>query len=157
MAISNRRGYEETDERYVALINALKTLVRFVIQRKGEVQRARRQDDERRKSNEIKISFARKTRTMEILRTRLEKEEQEEVEDEHLQFMRAAKLAQNTRKIMISHNAENKEYGRFLMRIFDNLGLDVENTIIFTSDTKTGVPHGVNEVDPVSWTELRRS
>ena len=102
---------------------------------------------QRRKSNEIKISFARKTRTMEILRTRLEKEEQEEVEDEHFQFMRAAKLAQNTRRIMISHNAENKEYGRFLMRIFDNLGLDVENTIIFTSDTKTGVPHGVNVYD----------
>ena len=147
MAISNRRGYEETDERYVALINALKVLTRFIIQRKAEVQRIRRRDNERRESNRIKRSFELKTRTMEILRTRLDREEQEEVKGEHFQFMRAAKLAHNTKRIMISHNAENKEYGRFLMTIFGNLGLDVVNNIIFTSDTKTGVPHGVNIYD----------
>ena len=147
MAISNRRGYEETDERYVTLINALRVLVRFIIQRKAEVQRARRKDDDRRRSNKIRKSFTRKTRTMEILRTRLPKEEQQEVKNDHFQFIRAAKLADKAKRIMISHNSENKEYGRFLMRIFDNLGLDVENTVIFTSDTKTGVPLDVNIYD----------
>lgn len=69
------------------------------------------------------------------------------MEGENLQFMRAAQLAQHTKKIMISSNDENKEYGLFIIRIFDLLGLDRSKIFIFTSDPLTSVPHGQNIYD----------
>ena len=147
MAISNRRGYEETDERYVALISVLKTLLRFIVQRKTSAQKARNADDETREANRIKRSFTRKSRTMEILKARLKEEERLEVVEENYQFARATKLSHSTKKIMISHNSENKEYGLFLLRIFDLLGMDVRKTVVFTSHSKTSVPHGRNIYD----------
>jgi len=142
MAISNRRGYEETDERYRALMGELKSLVRFIVTRKDEVMRARNVDKDKEESDKLKEAFASKTQTMEILKKRLDDEERNAVADENFQFMRAAKLGQNTRRILISHNSENKEYGLFIMRIFELLGLDKASNFIFTSDSLTNVPHG---------------
>ncbi len=142
MAISNRRGYEETDERYRALIDDLKALIRLIVQRKAEVQRIRNADKDIEEANKLKEEFLGKSRTMTILREKLNEGEQKEVQDENLQFMRAAHLAQSTKKILISHDSGNKEYGFFLMRIFELLGLDVNSSVIFTSYEPTGVPHG---------------
>jgi hypothetical protein len=147
MAISNRRGYEETDERYRALIDALKSLIRFIVQKKAAVQKLRGEDVENEEAVKIKEQFASKSRTMDILNERLEDGERRIVEEENFQFVRATKLAQSTRRILISHDSENKEYGFFVMKIFELLGLDVDSIFIFTSHPPTGVPHGVNIYD----------
>lgn len=144
MAISNRRGYEDTDARYKALIEDLKTLIRFIVQRKAEVNKRMNDDADKEKADKIEREFTAKTRTMNILKERLDEEERQTVKDDFHQFMRAAQLSQSTRKIMISHDSENKEYGLFIMRIFELLGLDKGSNFIFTSDSLTNVPHGVN-------------
>jgi len=140
MAISNRRGYEETDERYRTLIDCLKPLVNFIAQRKAEVQRIRRQDQEDEEAKKIREEFT--GETQKILREKLEKDELKTVEDEHFQFVRATRLSRNTKRIFISHNKEHEQYGFFIMRIFDLLGVNIRATFIFTSYPPTGVPHG---------------
>ena len=147
MAISNRRGYEETDERYRILMDCLKPLVSYIAQRKAEVQRMRREDREKEEAEKTKEEFLEKTRTMEILERKLDAEERKIVEDDNYQFLRAARLAQNTKRILISHFAENEQYGFFIMKIFELLGVKVEDSIIFTSYPPTGVPHGQNIYD----------
>ncbi len=151
MAISNRRGYEETDQRYRALLAFLKPLVSYIAQRKAEVQRLYRTDQKEKEdleaSEEIREAFYGKTRTMSILKEKLDEDEREAVANENFQFMRAAQLARATRLILISHDNENKEYGFFILKIFELLGLDIENRIVFTSFVPTGVPQGVNIYD----------
>lgn len=147
MAISNRRGYEETDERYKSLMEDLKSLIWFIVERKAEVQKLRSDDAEKEMADKIKEEFAGKTQTMNILKEKLDESERNIVADENFQFMRAAQLAQSTKRILISHNSENKEYGFFIMRIFELLGLDVNSNFIFTSHSETGVPHGQNMYD----------
>ena len=147
MAISNRRGYEDTDTRYKALMEDLKTLIRFIVQRKAEVNKRTNDDADKERANKIEKEFEAKSRTMNILTERLDEGERQTVKDDFHQFMRAAQLAQNTRKIMISHDSENKEYGLFILRIFELLGLDKASNFIFTSDSLTNVPHGMNIYD----------
>ena len=145
MAISNRRGYEETDERYKALINDLKLLVNFVVGSKDEIMRIRRQDAEEEEAIKIKEEFAGETQT--ILKEKLEEDELKIVEDEHFQFVRATRLSHNTKRIFISHNKEHEKYGFFIMKMFDLLNVNIEDTFIFTSYPPTGVPHGQNIYD----------
>lgn len=145
MAISNRRGYEETDERYRTLIDCLKPLVSFIAQRKAEVQRKRRQDQEEEEAKKIKEEFIGETQT--ILREKLEEDELKIVENEHFQFVRATRLSHNTKRIFVSHNKEHEKYGFFIMRMFDLLGVNIDDTFIFTSYPPTGVPHGQNIYD----------
>ena len=151
MAISNRRGYEEADSRYNALIDILRSLVRFVVTKKKNVQDEKNADErkaeEEAQAKEIKEKFEQKTQTMKILDERLDPDEKQLVQDENLQFMRAARLGHNTKKIFISYKDENKEYGKFVMRIFELLGLDKAENFIFTGDPDTNVPHGLNIYD----------
>jgi hypothetical protein len=147
MAISNRRGYEETDQRYRALIEDLKTFVKFLVQRKAEVMTQRRVDKENEESEQLKKTFVDKTQTMKILSNKLNSEEQNTVKDENFQFLRAAKLAQSTKKILISHDSENAPYGFFILRIFELLGIDLTSTFIFTSFVPTAAPHGKDVYD----------
>lgn len=145
MAISNRRGYEETDERYEALIDDLKLLVNFVVGCKDEVMRIKNQDQEEEDAKKIKEEFTGQTQT--ILREKLEEDELKVVEDEHFQFVRATRLSHNTKQIFISHNKEHEKYGFFIMRMFDLLGLNIEDTFIFTGCALTGVPHSQDIYD----------
>ena len=147
MAISNRRGYEETDGRYIALISDLKSAVRSLVTRRAEINKARNEDEDKKKSDEIKAEFQNKTQTIQILRTKLDEGEQKVVEGENFQFLRAVKLAKNTKKILISHNTKNKEYGFFIMRLFEILGVDIPSTFMFTSYGPTSAPHGVDIYD----------
>jgi len=142
MAISNRRGYEDTDERYKALMDDLKSFVNFIAQRKAVFARRRREDEDKETADAIKKAFVEKTRTMDILMKKLDEEERNTVAEENLQLIRAAKLALSTRSVLISHDSENKEYGLFIMKIFELIGVDVDNNFIFTSHATTNVPHG---------------
>ena len=145
MAISNRRGYEETDERYEALIDDLKSLVNFVVGCKDEVMRIRRQDQEEEEAKKIREEFTGQTQT--ILREKLKEDELKVVEDEHFQFVRATRLSHNTKRILISHNKEHQKYGFFIMKMFELLGVDIEDSFIFTSYAPTRVPHAQNIYD----------
>jgi len=147
MAISNRRGYEETDERYKSLMEDLKSLIWFIAQRKAEVQKLRNDDAKKEEADKIKKEFAGKTQTINILKKKLDESERDIVADEIFQFMRAARLAQSTKRILISHDGDNKEYGFFILRIFELLGLDVESNFIFTSYSATNVPHAQDIYD----------
>jgi hypothetical protein len=151
MAISNRRGYEETDERYRALLDCLKALVRFITQQKAELATKRKEDQKRsedaEEAEQIKEEFIGKTKTQDILQEKLDDKEREIVTAENLQFVRATQLGRNTKKVMISHDSDNKQYGFFIVKIFELLGLDVVNTFIFTSNPGMGAPHGANIYD----------
>ena len=144
MAISNRRGYEETDERYRKLIEYLKPLVLFIVSRKAAINKLIREDKDNEESKKIQDDFLSKTKTINILNKKLETEEKEIIAKENYQFVRASKLAQNTRKILISHNSKNKEYGYFVMKIFEKLGVNIDKTFVFTSHNSTNTPHGGN-------------
>lgn len=151
MAISNRRGYEETDERYRALINCLKSLVRYISTQKANLATKKKEDEEEKEdlaeASKIKKEFIGKTKTMEILEDKLDERERGIVEDENLQFVRATQLGRNTKKVFISHDSDNKQYGFFIIRIFELLGVDVVNNFIFTSHPDMGAPHGANIYD----------
>jgi hypothetical protein len=147
MAISNRRGYEETDERYRSLIDCLKPLVSYIAESKAKVQRMKRKDEEIKEAEEIKKGFLEKERTRKIIEEKLDEKELEIIQDDFFQFSRATRLSENTRKIFISHNKEHQKYGFFIMRMFELLGVNIEDSFIFTSYAPTGVPHGQNIYD----------
>ncbi len=142
MAISNRRGYEETDSRYQALMEDLKSLVSFITSKKASINKKRSDDNEKKVAEQIKENFKHNSKTGDILKKKLDPTEQKVVEGEHFQFTRATQLAKKTKKVMISHNSENKEYGMFILRIFELLGVNTEEIFIFTSHTPTAVPYG---------------
>jgi len=147
MAISNRRGYEDTDERYKALMEDLKSFVNFIVQRKAEFAKRRREDENIKEAEEIKKGFLEKERTRKILQEKLDEKELEIVQDDHFQFSRATRLSENTKRIFISHNKEHEKYGFFIMKMFDLLGVNIKDTFIFTSYAPTSVPHGQNIYD----------
>jgi len=147
MAISNRRGYEETDERYRVLIDCLRPLVSYVAQRKAEVQRIRKRDENAQEAEEIKKGFLEKGRTREILEGKLDETELRIIQDDHFQFARATRLSESTKRILISHNGEHAQYGFFIMKMFGLLGVNIASDFIFTSCSETGVPHGQNIYD----------
>lgn len=142
MAISNRRGYEETDERYKTLLEVLKPIVSYIAQRKAEVQRIKKQVEDRKEAEVIKKGFLAKAKTREILEKNLTKIQLDIVQDDHLQFSRATLLAEKTKQVFISHNSEHKQYGLFIIKMFEKLGVKIEDTFIFTSYGPTGVPFG---------------
>ncbi len=133
--------------RYRLLIDCLKPLVSFIAQRKAEVQRIRRQDENTKEAEEIKKGFLEKEKTRKILEEKLDEKELEIVQDDHFQFSRATRLSKSTKRILISHNKEHKQYGFFIMKMFALLGVNTENNFIFTSYSLTGVPHGQNIYD----------
>jgi hypothetical protein len=151
MAISNRRGYEETDERYKTLIECLRPLVSYIAQRKADVNKTKSKDgeDDKEKAEVEKIQreFREKSKTMEILEKKLDAQDRKIIEKDNYQFLRAARLSKNTKRIFISHCSDNKQYGFFIMKIFELLGVNIEDTFIFTSYAPTGVPHGQNIYD----------
>ncbi len=147
MAISNRRGYEDTDERYKALMEDLKSFVNLIAQKKAEFAKRRRADENLKEAEEIKRGFLEKERTRAILKSKLDEDELEIVQDEHLQFSRATRLSENTKRIFISHNKKHEKYGVFIMSMFELLGVDIEENFIFTSCGLTGVPHGQDIYD----------
>ncbi len=140
MAISNRRGYEETDERYRTLMGFLKPLVRYITQRKAAIQKLKKDDEDLKEAREIKRGFLAKEKTRELLEEKLTRDELNIVQDDHYQFSRATQKGRKTKQIFISHNGEHKQYGFFIMRMFQLLKVNIKDVFLFTSDINTGVP-----------------
>lgn len=143
MAISNRRGYDETDQRYVQLIRIVTEVVAFITRRKEEIQREKKKDADLQEANKIKSDFLDKApKTQNIIKKKFTLEEQENFQTELFQFGRALNLSNDTKKIFISHKTECAIFGKFLVRLFELLGMDVKKNILFTSIPELGVPHG---------------
>lgn len=142
MAISNRRGYDETDQRYVQLINIVKDVVSFVTRRKEEINKKKRSDLDKQEADTIKQRFVSNSpKTQKAIADKFSKDEQQNFQEELFQFGRAIHLANGTKRIFISHKTECAIFGKFLVRCFELSGIDVKKSIIFTSMPELGVPY----------------
>lgn len=142
MAISNRRGYDESDQRYAQLIRIVTDVVSYITRRKEDINKKIKDDENQQGALKVRDSFlSNAPRTRQALQAKLSPEEQSHFQDELMQFGRALNLSNSTKKIFISHKTECAEYGKFLIRCFELCGMDVKNTIIFSSMKEYGVPH----------------
>ena len=142
MAISNRRGYEENDTRYVEVIKIAKRLLGYIVSQKDAVSKRRKEDAEEAENESIKRKFWENQETREILERRLSDSEKEVVQNANLQFTRAVNNGRKTKKVFISHKACHKLYGQFIVDVLEKYGIDVVSDVIFTSDRRLGVPQG---------------
>ena len=147
MAISNRRGYEENDPRYIEVVKIAKKLLGYIVNAKDTVSKRAKQDEKEAENEEIKKKFWEKSQTRMILEEKLDDEEKKAVEAENLQFTRAVNSGKMTKKIFISHRETHKLYGQFIVDVLEEYGVDVKSTIIFTGDRRLGVPQGKDIYD----------
>lgn len=142
MAISNRRGYDETDQRYVQLIRIVTDVVTFITRRKEQINKQKKKDGEIKGADNIKARFTRQSpKTQKAVKEKFTPEEQEDFQEELFQFGRALNLSNDTKKIFISHKTECAIFGKFLVRCFELIGMDAASSIIFTSMPELGVPY----------------
>lgn len=142
MAISNRRGYDETDQRYVQLIRIVTDVVTFITRRKEQINKQKKKDGEIKGADNIKARFTRQSpKTQKAVKEKFTPEEQEDFQEELFQFGRAINLSNDTKKIFISHKTECAIFGKFLVRCFELIGMDTASSIIFTSMPELGVPY----------------
>lgn len=146
MAISNRRGYDEGDNRYIETIKIVKRLLGYIVEQKDQVSRKQKEDQEEKEAAEIKEQLLTKNKTKDILNN-LTDEERLIVQEENLQFTRAVTNSKATKKIFISHNSQMKKYGQFIVDVLESYGIDVCSNVIFTSDRRLGVPQGRDVYD----------
>ncbi|MBC3887802.1 hypothetical protein GH810_05715 [Acetobacterium paludosum] len=142
MAISNRRGYEESDTRYTETIKIAKKLLGYIISKKAEVLKLKKQDDEQAEAKKIEEKFINETETGRILKEKLNEQDREIIQSENLQFVRATQLSRSTKKIFISHKVSHQLYGRFIISVLEDYGVNAEESVIFSSDPRFGVPQG---------------
>lgn len=147
MAISNRRGYEENDPRYVEVIKIAKRLLGYIVGQKDTVNKRRKDDEEEAENEQIKKKFWSNPQTREILNRHLSDDEKQAVQNENLQFTRAVSGGRKTKKIFISHKECHKLYGDFIVAVLEKYGVDVKSTVIFTADRRLGVPQGQDIYD----------
>ncbi len=147
MAISNRRGYEENDLRYVEVVKIAKRLLGYIVGQKDVVSKRRKEDEQEAENERIKKRFWDNPKTKEILERRLSDDEKQAVQNENLQFTRTVTNSKKTKKIFISHKECHKLYGDFIVTVLETYGIDVESTIIFTADRRLGVPQGKDIYD----------
>lgn len=142
MAISNRRGYDETDQRYVQLIRVVTEVVTFITRQKEKINKEKKADGEKKGADEIKRKFVSQSpKTQQAIKDKFTPEEQKSFQTELFQFGRALNLANGTKKIFISHKTECAVFGKFLVRCFELAGLNASKYIIFTSMPELGVPY----------------
>lgn len=142
MAISNRRGYDEGDNRYIETVKIVKRLLGYIVDQKDHVLKQQKEDVEEAETNVIKEQLAQRSKSKEIFEKRLSLEERSTVQEENFQFARAITSSRATKKIFISHSNKLKLYGQFIVDVLENYGVDVRASIIFTSDPRLGVPQG---------------
>lgn len=143
MATSNRRGYQEDDTRYETLCHNLKILVLKLISEKQAISNRRKTDEEDAESKEIEEKFVTgQIKSKPIIEAKLTDTDKTMLVDDFKQFSRALSLSKSTKKIFISHKADCKDFGEFLIDVLLELNPSLKSGIIFTSLPDYGVPHG---------------
>ena len=137
------------DERVKLLIALAKGIVgRLVSKRQkiadniGENRKRVELELEENSKREIKSRFQRGAIKSKSILEKLPKEEQEAIEDDYVQFSRAANLSNATKMIFISHKTDCKEFGELLIDVFLAVYPPIKSSIIFSSDSDYGVPQG---------------
>ena len=142
MAISNRRGYDEGDNRYIETAKIIKRLVGYIVDQKDAVIKRQKEDNDEKEAEEIKEKLTLTNKSKEIFENNLSEEDRSIVQEENFQFARAITSTKATKKIFISHNNKLKKYGQFIVDVLECYGIDVSKNVIFTSDRRLGVPQG---------------
>ena len=142
MAISNRRGYDEGDSRYIETIKIVKRLLRYIVDQKDAVIKKQKNDADEQDNKVIMEQILNRNKSQEIFEKKLSKEDISVVEEENFQFTRAITRNKATKKIFISHSNKLKNYGQFIVDVLEDYGVDVCSNVIFTSDRRLGVPQG---------------
>ncbi len=149
IATAGRDNFSVQDERVKKLIELCKGLVnKLVGKRQGiadEMSAFRKQVEEEIKEQErqeIKTRFRKGTIKSKRVFDNMPKEDQEAVEDDFVQFSRAANLSRPTKRILISHKKDCEVFGNFIIDILLKMSCELKENIIFTSNSDYGVPQG---------------
>lgn len=149
IATAGRDNFSVQDERVKLLIALAKGIVgRLVSKRQkiadnmGENRKRVEWELEENSKREIKSRFQRGAIKSKSILEKLPKEEQEAIEDDYVQFSRAANLSNATKMIFISHKTDCKEFGELLIDVFLEVYPPIKSSIIFSSDSDYGVPQG---------------
>lgn len=149
IATAGRDNFSVQDERVKKLVELCKGLVnKLVNTRQGiadEMTKFRQQVEEEIKEQErqeIKSRFRKGTIKSKHVFDNMPKEDQEAVEDDFVQFSRAANLSRPTKRILISHKKDCEQFGNFIIDILLKMSCELKESIIFTSNSDYGVPQG---------------
>lgn len=148
MATSNRRGYQEDDPRYEALIKNLKLVVSKVIQAKQEIRKKRTKDKEKKETNDIKSTFINGQNKSNRVFQELSDNDRKAIEYDFNQFSRAVSMgykAKKSKHLLISHKQDEvRFYGDFLINLILEMNPDLKNNITFTSNPDFSLKKGGN-------------
>lgn len=149
IATAGRDNFSIQDERVKKLIELCKGLASKLVNKRqhiaDEMSEYRSQIEEQIKEQErqeIKNRFRKGAIKSKKVFDNMPKEDQEAVEDDFVQFSRAANLSQPTKKILISHKKDCENFGNFVIDILIKVEPSLKNSIIFTSNSDYGVPQG---------------
>lgn len=149
MATSNRRGYQEDDPRYEALRRNLKLLVSRVVTTKQNINKKRKEDEEKAEADKIKNDFSKGHIKSKELFDNMSENDKKNIEDDHKQFARAVSLynkedSSEIKKLLISHHSGDLDnFGNFIIDILTTINPDLKNNrIIFTSNPNYGLRKG---------------
>ena len=151
MATSNRRGYQEDDPRYEALVKNLKLIVSRVVNAKQVINKKRKEDEEQAEANEIKKAFSEGQNKSSHIFQELSDEDKGDIEDDFKQFSRAVSLGYKTKKmthLLISHKQDEvRAHGDFLIDLILYMNPDLKSIITFTSNPEFSIKKGNNIFD----------
>lgn len=149
IATAGRDNFSVQDERVKLLIALAKGIVGKLVSKRqkiadnmGENRKRVELELEENSRREIKSRFQRGAIKSKSILEKLPKEEQEAIEDDYVQFSRAANLSNATKMIFISHKTDCKEFGELLIDVFLEVYPPIKSSIIFSSDSDYGVPQG---------------
>lgn len=149
IATAGRDNFSVQDERVKLLIALAKGVVGRLVSKRQKIadnmgkNRIRVELElEENNKREIKSRFQRGAIKSKSILEKLPKEEQEAIEDDYVQFSRAANLSNATKMIFISHKTDCKEFGELLIDVFLEVYPPIKSSIIFSSDSDYGVPQG---------------
>ena len=149
IATAGRDNFSVQDERVKKLVELCKGLVnKLVGKRQGiadEMSAFRKQVEEgikEQERQEIKTRFRKGAIKSKRVFENMPKEDQEAVEDDFVQFSRAANLSRPTKRILISHKKDCEQFGNFIIDILLKMSCELKENIIFTSNSDYGVPQG---------------
>ena len=151
MATSNRRGYQEDDPRYEALVKNLKLVVSRVVNAKQIINKKRKEDEEQAEAEEIKKVFSEGQNKSSHVFEELSEKDKGDIEDDFKQFSRAVSLGYKTKKLthlLISHKQDEvRVHGDFLIDLILSVNSELKNIITFTSNPEFSTKKGSNIFD----------
>lgn len=154
IATAGRDNFSVQDVRVKLLIALAKGIVGKLVSKRQKIADNMRENRQKveieiEESNRrlIKSRFQRGAIKSKVILEKLPKEEQEAIENDYVQFSRAANLSNGTKMIFISHKDDCREFGELLIDIFLEVYPPIKSRIIFSSDSDYGVPQGQDICD----------